>query len=223
MLPLAFVAMSALVIAMILVEGRGMPRRVYATLKMIAATLFVVVGVVAVGVDVDAAGSVVPRRAFVAGLLLSFLGDALLIPKGHKRVFLAGLVAFLLAHVAYVAAFVARGVDVRGVVGGVVFVAGPIALVLRWLAPRVHGTMWRAVVAYVFVISAMVCAAASATAAGLTQNGGVGPVLLLGALAFWCSDIVVARERFVAPGFINRVVGIPAYFFAQLLLIAGFA
>lgn len=218
MLTLSFALMAFLVVAMIIVEAQSLPRRVYATLKMLAATLFVVVGFYVTKVEHTDGG-----RWFVAGLALSWLGDLLLVPKGgSKKVFLAGLVAFLFAHVAYVPAFVLRGFDVRGFVGGVVFVAVPIVLVLRWLAPRVKGTMWKAVIAYVFVISAMVCTAAGVVVYGFSDSAGVSPVLLLGALCFWFSDILVARERFVKSEYINRVFGIPLYFFAQLLLIRGF-
>ena len=222
MLTLSFAVMGFLVVAMIIVEAQSLPRRVYATLKMLAATLFVVVGFYVTKVEhTDGA------RWFVAGLVLSWLGDLLLIPKGgSKKVFLAGLVAFLFAHVAYVPAFVLRGFDIRGFVGGVAFVTIPIIVVLRWLAPKVKGTMWKAVIAYVFVISAMVCTAAGVVVYGVADDAGskdpVSPILLIGALFFWLSDILVARERFVKSAYINRVFGIPLYFFAQLLLIQGF-
>lgn len=217
MLSLSFVLMGFLVVAMIIIEGMSLPRRVYAIFKMLGATLFVVAGIVTIRIEHTEGG-----RFFVAGLVLSWLGDALLIPKGKKKVFLAGLVAFLLAHVAYVPAFVLRGFDVGGAALGVAFVVVPIVVVLRWLRPKVKGTMWNAVVAYVFVISAMVCTAAGCVSSGLQDSAGVSPVLMIGALAFWLSDILVARERFVVSGYVNRVFGIPLYFFAQLLLIRGF-
>lgn len=217
MLGLSFAFMGLLVTTMVIVEGMGLPRRVYATLKMVSATLFVVTGIAAVRIEHTDGG-----RFFIAGLVLSWLGDALLIPKGKKKVFLLGLVTFLLAHVAYVPAFVLRGFDAGGAAVGVAFVVVPIIVVLRWLRPRVKGTMWGAVIAYVFVISAMVCTAAGCVGYGLQDSGGVSPLLGVGALAFWCSDILVARERFVHSGYINRLCGIPLYFFAQLLLIAGF-
>jgi len=48
-------------------------------------------------------------------------------------------------------------------------------------------------------------------------------VLMLGGLLFVLSDLAVARDRFVAPGFINRAWGLPTYFAAQLLLAASVA
>ncbi len=220
MMALSWFVMAVLVLAMIVVEGKELPRRVYATLKMLAATLFVALGIHQTWCVEPADGD--GSRFFVVALVLSMVGDALLIPKGSKKIFLAGLLAFLLAHVAFIPAFVLRGVDVRGVIGCAVVVAGPIVLVLRWLRPKVKGSMWVAVCAYVFVISAMVCTAAGCVLRGFDENDGVTPVLMVGALTFWLSDIIVARERFVSPGYVNRVFGIPLYFFAQLLLIQGF-
>jgi uncharacterized membrane protein YhhN len=64
------------------------------------------------------------------------------------------------------------------------------------------------VIAYIAVISTMLAAAA----------GTRVPLIAVGALAFYFSDLSVARDRFVAPGFINRAWGLPLYYGAQLLL-----
>jgi uncharacterized membrane protein YhhN len=95
------------------------------------------------------------------------------------------------------------------------------AVVLRWLRPHVKGPLWGAVVVYVVIIGAMLATAWGAVAHGATVSGGVTPALGGGALSFWCSDLFVARQRFVRPGLVNRVVGIPLYYFGQLGLIAG--
>lgn len=66
--------------------------------------------------------------------------------------------------------------------------------------------------AYVVVISAMVACAAGAF--GATGDAA----LLAGAVAFFLSDLAVARERFVARSFANKLWGLPLYYGAQLLL-----
>ena len=220
MMTAGFLLMTVLILAMILVEAQKRPRRVYGTLKIIASLLFVVLGFVIVD---DVPGQPLARPLFLSALVLSLIGDALLVPKGHKRVFQFGLVSFLLAHVVYVPAFIVRGVDWRvvGVVGVVMIV--PLLLVMRWLRTHVQGGMWPAVAAYVVVISVMFSVAAGAVAFGATSSVGVTPAVLIGALCFWLSDISVARERFVARSFVNRLFGIPLYFYAQLALIAGYA
>jgi uncharacterized membrane protein YhhN len=43
--------------------------------------------------------------------VLSLVGDVLLIPREAKSTFFAGLVSFLLGHVAYTGAFAVRGLD----------------------------------------------------------------------------------------------------------------
>ena len=189
-------------------------------MKTVAALWFCAVGFVAVD---DVADAPAARPLFLAALAFSLLGDVLLIPKGKKRIFQAGILAFLLAHVLYVPAFASRGFDVVVFAVVAAVLVAPAILVLRWLRPHVRGAMWTSIVVYVLVISTMLATACAAVAAGLTMNNGVTPALLIGALAFWCSDLFVARQRFVHPGVVNRVLGVPLYFFGQLGLIAGFA
>jgi len=148
----------------------------------------------------------------LVGLVLSLCGDVLLIPRGAPRVFLGGLGAFLLGHVAYAIAFAVRGLDGTTVAVALVAVLGASLLALRRLLPYIPERMRRPVLAYVIVISVMlVCAAGTVGFAGR-------PVVFLGALAFYLSDLAVARERFVRPSFANKLWGLPLYFAAQLLL-----
>ena len=44
------------------------------------------------------------------------------------------------------------------------------------------------------------------------------PRFLAGAVLFFASDLGVARDKFVAPGFPNRAWGLPAYYAGQLLI-----
>lgn len=220
MITAGFLIMAVLVMVLVVLEARPRTGHAYGVLKTIASLWFCVVGGVAID---DVAGAPAARPLFLAALGFSFLGDVLLIPKGHRRVFFAGLVAFLLAHLLFVPAFASRGLDVTVFLVVAALLVTPAILVLRWLRPHVRGAMWTAVVVYVLVICTMLATASGTVAAGLTMNGGVTPALLLGALAFWCSDLFVARQRFVRPGVVNRVLGVPLYFFAQLGLIAGFA
>jgi uncharacterized membrane protein YhhN len=218
MLIAGLVIMAPLVMVMILVEARGRPGPAYGVTKTLASIWFCVVGIVALD---DVASTQASRPWFIAALLCSLLGDVLLIPKGRKRVFLAGLVAFLVAHALFIPAWSVRGLHtgVTAAIAVVVIIVS--AVVLRWLRPHVKGPLWGAVVVYVVIIGAMLATAWGAVAHGATVSGGVTPALGGGALSFWCSDLFVARQRFVRPGLVNRVVGIPLYYFGQLGLIAG--
>lgn len=149
---------------------------------------------------------------FVA-LVLSWFGDVLLIPKSQK-IFLAGILAFLSAHVAYAIAFVVRGVSW----GALAMAAVPLlllgALVGRFFVRSAPATLRAAVVVYIGVLSTMV-----ALAIGAFARGG-NSLLPIAAIAFYFSDISVALNRFVKPSLLTRAWGSPLYFGAQLLFAA---
>jgi uncharacterized membrane protein YhhN len=144
------------------------------------------------------------------GLVLAALGDVLLIPK-KVVVFRLGILSFLLGHVAYTVACFISGV------GFAIFCMGLAAttflgvLIARWLLPHA-GELRVAVILYILVISTMVPAACAASWAGASMR------LAAGAVAFYFSDLSVARDRFVTESFFNRAWGIPLYYLAQLLL-----
>ncbi len=139
----------------------------------------------------------------VTGLLLSAAGDAFLLSDSRPR-FLAGLSAFLLAHLAYAAAFAPLSKPSPPALAVVVLST---AAVLRWLWPRL-GSMRGPVVAYASVIGLMLWLA----------SGTGRPVVLLGALLFWLSDLLVAKRRFDPRSRLDRAVGWPLYFAGQYLL-----
>lgn len=174
--------------------------------KPAASTAFVAVALVA-----GATGSVY-GRTILAGLVLSWFGDVFLIPRNAPRLFLAGIASFLLGHVAYAVAFVARGIELTTAVVAGVSVVALAAVVLGWLRPHVGPDMRVAVPAYITVISIMVVLAAGTYA--LEGN----PWIPLGAVGFYLSDLSVARDRFVAEEFLNRIWGLPLYYAAQVVL-----
>lgn len=200
--------MTVLVVALVVAE-RWQRRVARALLKAVASLTFVATGALLLPLDASAG------RWLLVGLVLSLLGDVALIAKGHKRLFLLGLGAFLAAHLAYAAAFVTFGMAWPHVLvaAGLLALAG--ALVGRRLARHVRGAMRGAVAGYVVAITAMVALAAGA------HGAGARPTLLLGAALFYLSDLCVARERFVVRSTWNGTVGLPLYYAAQLLLIDG--
>ena len=150
--------------------------------------------------------------AVLIALLLSWCGDVLLIPKARPAVFRAGILAFLSAHIAFVVAFLVRGVSWSAFLVAVFVLAVPGFAVWRWLAGQVPATLNAAVRFYIVVITVMLAAAIA------THVHAPAPIIVLGAALFWVSDLFVARDRFVSPGFVNRLLGLPLYFAAQLLL-----
>lgn len=129
-------------------------------------------------------------RLVASGLGLSAAGDTLL-ELGH---FLPGLVAFLLAHVAYVAGFVAS--DRRPALARAIPFAAWGVAVLAVLWPGL-GPMAGPVSLYVVVICTMMWrAAARLGGATPARAAGLG---LAGALCFAASDTLIALDRFHAP------------------------
>jgi uncharacterized membrane protein YhhN len=128
------------------------------------------------------------RTWFVAALVCSLVGDvALLTARG----FVAGLAAFLLAHLAYTGGFLAGGlapvVLAAGAAAMLAFdlVAGP--RLVRSLRAGGRGVLAAPVVTYMAAISVMVAAAA----------GSLVPAALAGAILFAASDTLLAEQRFV--------------------------
>lgn len=145
------------------------------------------------------------RPGVLIGLLFSLLGDiALMLPVDA---FLPGLAAFLLAHLAYIAAF-AR----RARAGSVIWAAFGYGLMaaglLVWLLPRVPGELRLAVLAYVAVLLAM-----AAFAAGARFAAGRG--LALGGALFVLSDGLLAWDRFHTPLPLAPVWVLSSYWAAQ--------
>jgi uncharacterized membrane protein YhhN len=126
--------------------------------------------------------------ALAGGLILSALGDLLLEVPGH---FVAGLAAFLCAHLAYTAAFLRDERRLRPER------ALPFALWLlaafAWVRPGL-GEMTVPVVAYMLAIGGMMWRAA----ARWGDHPGA-TAALLGAILFGLSDTLIAIDRFRAP------------------------
>lgn len=148
----------------------------------------------------------------LAGLCLSWVGDAALL--GHsEKAFLLGLGAFLLAHLAFVVAFLTTDPSVTrpSLLFGLAWLA-IVSQVIGWLLPHVGAAMRIPVIAYVIVISAMVVLSGPA---GVSRESLLIP---LGAAFFAVSDIAVARNQFVAKTVVNRLWGLPLYYAGQVLL-----
>ena len=173
--------------------------------KMIASSAFVAVGI--------SVGALKTRygRIVLAALLLSWVGDLLLTGESEKM-FLFGLGSFLLAHVAYIAAFLARGIDRKTTL--IAFI--PIALISLstavWLTPYVPADFVIPVRVYSVVISLMVVAAFGSKGAGAPW------FVPIGALLFYFSDLSVATGQFMQTEFPNYLWGLPFYFAGQVLL-----
>lgn len=201
----------ALVLAVAAVDwwavARGL-RRLEVVAKPLTLVALIVATLALLGTDTA------ESRWLLAGLVLSLTGDVLLLSE-TSHAFLAGLAAFLGAHLAYVAAFAAAGISWSGTLIGLAIVAALVATLGRRIISSVRATepgMVVPVVAYVIAISAMVVAAFGRelwTAAA-------------GALSFYLSDATIAWARFVAPVRYGRLVIMATYHVGQVLIVGSF-
>lgn len=153
------------------------------------------------------------RWLLIVALAASLAGDWLLLPPGQ---FVAGLVAFLVAHLAYLALFLLGNLQAGPAAIGV---AGAAALLVVVGRPILGGArragLGGPVLAYFGAILAM---AIAATASG-------SPLAAAGAWLFVASDTLLGWDRFAAPPAVSpeaaarrRIGIIVPYHLAQVLL-----
>lgn len=188
---------------MIVSDARGAARGRAAS-KALASLCFVT------QVVMNGASGNLAQRAVTLGLVFSLAGDLFLISR-EKRMFLAGIGAFLLAHVAYIVAFGTLGVNLAATgVALVVMGLATGALASRFV-PKA-GSLAPAVAGYIVVITLMGALAFGGAYATPTL---ARVVLALAAVSFMASDVCVARDRFEHTGFANRASGWAMYYAAQ--------
>lgn len=156
------------------------------------------------------------RTLVVAGLAWSLLGDVLLMLP--QDLFVAGLAAFLVAHLCYISAFAGAGGGAKAW-GAFIGVALFGAAMLAILWPKL-GVMRLPVAAYVAVIATMAWQALARWRA--TGAPGAGAAALGGVL-FLASDGAIAVGRFVTdfPG--DRAFVLATYWAAQWLIASSVA
>ncbi|HUP18242.1 MAG TPA: lysoplasmalogenase [Acidimicrobiia bacterium] len=173
-----------------------------------AAKALASVGFVALALTRDATAGGYGRLILV-GLIAGLVGDLFLELRAAAS-FLLGLGAFLLGHLAYMGAFALDQPDwvLTASAAGALAVFG--LGVARWLKPHLTPHLRIPVLIYIVVILAM-----TATGIGLADHRLLAS---MGAVAFLASDLAVARERFIQPGFVNSAWGLPLYYLGQVLL-----
>jgi uncharacterized membrane protein YhhN len=161
---------------------------------------------------------------FGLGILLSLVGDVLLVFPSEK-LFLFGLIAFLLAHIAYITGFWA---DLTPMTVWSLLLIVLIALSAGWLLQRIVRTM-RAkgqnsliipIIVYSIAIGVMLYTALS-TIYSPDWKTSAALLVSTGAFLFTASDAILAWNKFVSPLNNGRVWNITLYHLGQIGLIAG--
>ncbi len=151
----------------------------------------------------------------VAGLVASLAGDVLLM---WPRLFVPGLVCFLLAHLAYIALFAM----------GPGFFPRPAALAATLgIGGAMYAFLWQGglpaglrmpVGVYVVVIA---CMAAQAIGRAAVAGDAAARQVAVGACLFMSSDALLATNRFVQPLPVASLWVLSSYYAAQLLIAAN--
>jgi sterol desaturase/sphingolipid hydroxylase (fatty acid hydroxylase superfamily)/uncharacterized membrane protein YhhN len=152
----------------------------------------------------------------LTGLVASLAGDVLLM--GPAKLFVPGLVCFLLAHLAYIALF-RIGVGLfprRGVLAATLLIgAGMYAFLWQGGLPV---TLRVPVGVYVIVIACM-AAQAIGRAAVLRNTDPAALWVAVGACFFMLSDSLLATNRFVSPLPLASLWVLGTYYAAQILIV----
>ncbi len=184
-------------------EYRGPRQQIYIfkPLTMVFILLIAILGQVA---------SPFYKYIIIAGLVFSLAGDIFLMLPSDR--FVAGLVAFLLAHLFYIAAFAS---EISALIWWplIPFVIYGIAIYII-LVPSL-GKLKLPVLIYVAVILIMAWLAWER----LIQTGQTGALLAsIGAILFIISDTILAIDRFRGTFTLARASNLITYFAAQLLI-----
>jgi uncharacterized membrane protein YhhN len=161
---------------------------------------------------------------FGLGILLSLTGDIFLMIS-LDRLFLAGLVAFLLAHLAYLIGFniPIPEISAWGIFLAIIVGLGGMRTIRRIVAALTangQGHMRIPIIIYGAIISLMLLSAMMKLS-DVTWNANAAVLVSVGAFLFYVSDIILAWHKFVFPIQNGRIYNIGAYHLGQTMLIAG--
>jgi uncharacterized membrane protein YhhN len=162
-------------------------------------------------------GADAPRQRLLirAGLLLSLAGDVFLL--WPRQGFLPGLVAFLLAHLAYIGAFCVPLRLAAKPAGFVVYGVVAVAM-LCWLWPGIPGALRAPVVAYVVCLGSMAAQAFAwwrRSAESKLPDEKLARMAAIGGLFFMASDSLLAINKFGMPVPASGLWILATYWFAQ--------
>ncbi len=151
------------------------------------------------------------RDLLFAALFASLIGDALLL---RDDLFVAGLVAFLVAHLIYVRLFLRDARFLASKVGAALVAAYALAM-LAYLWPHLDAGLKLPVVAYLAVISTMAAQALGRYSQSRDRAAGL---VALGALFFVASDSLLALTTFAGANPTLKLGVLPTYWLAQGLI-----
>lgn len=164
-----------------------------------------------------------PAMLFLIGLFASLLGDILLMVPGNR--FVGGLAAFLIANLAYIAAFNSRGLP--PMIWGLPLAAVVVVLIAilldrlrRGLQASGRGWVFPFVAVYGVALGGMVWSAVAAPFRPAWPSLA-GWALAVGGLLFFVSDLTNVWNRFLQPVRGGRLTTHILYHLGQIALTGG--
>ena len=203
---LPLLALVGAVLAILAIDFLHWPHELAATLKALT-TVLIILWAWPRGQDLP-----LVRRYVLIGLVASLVGDvALTIPGG----FVPGLLAFLAAHLAYLWAFTRvqpfaswpTSFLLYGLLAGTV---------LSWLWAGIPAPLQIPVTAYVICLASMAAqTAVIAWHVRSTPDAKRTAMLAFGGFMFFCSDGLLALNKFAGPVPLAALLVLPTYWTAQ--------
>ena len=162
---------------------------------------------------------------FGIGVLFSLAGDIFLL--SIDRFFMLGLIAFLIAHIAYLVGFnipFPQTLGVWAIAIAIVIGVGAVRL-LRRIVAGVRSKKKRLVVPVIIysAVITLILLSALLTLFRPEWDASAAYLVSLGAFLFYLSDIILAWNRFVSPIKNSRMLNIGIYHLAQIAIVIGVA
>lgn len=185
-------------------------------LKGTASLIFVVIGAMAAGAAKDASLA----RLVLIGLVFGAVGDVLLnlrfvFEKLGQKIFLAGIVAFLVGHILYLAALVPKCESLAVcVLVGAAAAAAVLAYIFKTMTVKLAFKIFG-----VFYLGAVIIMTAVAIGNLIAVQSAANLIYAVGAVLFTLSDIVLIFNTFGSTTrFSMRVTNLSLYYLGQLLI-----
>lgn len=159
------------------------------------------------------------RGILIAALVFSALGDVLLMLPGNF--FIPGLLAFLIAHLCFIALFRQTTSAARWFPNRVALLCTLLAgaAMFAYVAPGLRDPVLKAAVAVYALVISLMAAQAIGRASVLRTEGAL--CVAVGAGIFMLSDSLIAINRFVQPIEMSALWVLGTYYTAQVLIVAN--
>ena len=185
-------------------------------LKGSASVIFVIIGAIAAGAAKDASLA----RLVLIGLAFGALGDVLLnlrfvFEKIGQKIFLAGIVAFLVGHILYLAALVPKCESLMMcTIIGAAAAAGVLAYIFKTMTVKLAFKIFG-----VFYLGAVIIMTSVAIGNLIAVQSLANIIYAIGAVLFTLSDIVLIFNTFGGTTkFSMRIMNLSLYYLGQLLI-----